>query len=382
MKIGVVSHLYPTQKNPTAGIFVKDELDFLSKYVDLSLISPVPTRYWFEKRYYLAGQTHYAVKRPLTFSFPRYFLQKLYPASMAYTLKKSGKVFFRDCDIIHAHNAFPEGVASVKAFGNRFPVMVTVHGSDINMFAVKPHLRFDILTALNSMKRVICVSNSLAVKLRELDVSTHIEMIPNGVNTDLFSPANRTDACKSLGLDPDRPRLIFVGNFIEVKGVEYLIRAMPVVMKEYPDCELILLGARPGSNDFNKYDKLIGSSNIKKAVKIVMMTPHDNLPSWMNASDLLVLPSIHEGFGLVAAEALACGLPVVATKSGGPEDIVTDGLGMLVPPKNHEALGEGIVNVLDGAGIVSSEMMVKSIKSRFSYDTISQKIVAVYKSIL
>ena len=70
MKIGVVSHLYPTQKNPTAGIFVKDELDFLSKYVELSLISPVPTRHWFEKRHLLA-QTLYPVKRPLTFSFPR-----------------------------------------------------------------------------------------------------------------------------------------------------------------------------------------------------------------------------------------------------------------------------------------------------------------------
>ena len=157
---------------------------------------------------------------------------------------------------------------------------------------------------------------------------------------------------------------------------------MPIVLKIYPDCELILLGARPGSKDITRYDKLIKSVGIEDIVKIVTIVPHKELPVWFRASDIMVLPSIHEGFGLVAAEALACGRPVVATKCGGPEDIVKEGLGILVPPGDFEALGEGIVSVLDGDEIISSTAMAQSIHDRFSYNIISRKIVSVYKDIL
>ena len=381
MRIGVVSHMFPTKQRPVFGSFIKDELDHLAKHVDIRLIAPVSTRYWFEGKNISPSETEYIVKRPLVFSFPRYFMQNLYPDSMAFTLKKSSRGFFEDCDIIHAHNAFPDCVASVKAFGNRFPVVVTVHGSDINMFAMKPNLQPVIVNALNKTSCIICVSASLKDKLHEIGVSSRCEVIPNGVNTELFTPGDRTEACRLLGLDPDRPRIIFVGNFTKIKGIEYLIQSMPVVLKEYPDCELILLGAQPGNTYLMKYNKLIESIGIKNAIRIVRTVPHENLPPWMQASDLLVLPSMSEGFGLVIAEALACGRPVVATKSGGPESIVEKGLGVLVTPGDYEALGNGILRVLDRKGILNSAAMVRSIKYRFSYDSISKKIVSVYNNI-
>ena len=381
MKIGVVSHMYPTKRRSSFGIFVKDELNYLAKYVEIRLIAPYPNQRWFQKDSKNTKEK-YPVIRPFTLSFPRFFMQKLYPASLAFTLRRFGREFFDNCDIIHAHNAFPEGVASVKAFGKRKPIIVTVHGSDVTVFAMKLNLRPDIVNSLNKVKNIICVSNYLSDKLKEIGVTSRIEIIPNGINTELFSPGDRTGACKLLGLDANRHRIIFVGNFVKVKGIEYLIQAMPAVLKKYPDCELVLLGARPDSKDFNKYKKHIASTGIRNYVRIVTIVPHEKLPLWMQASDLLVLPSINEGFGIVAAEALACGIPVVATKSGGPEDIVKDGLGVLVPPEDYELLGEGIVSVLDGTGILNSEAMVKSIKSRFSYDIISKKIIEVYTNSL
>jgi len=382
MRIGVVSHMFPTKQRPVFGSFVKDELDHLAKHVDIRLIAPVLTRYWFWKKNNFLSETEYIIKQPLTLSFPRYFLQKLNPDSMALTLKKSSRGFFEDCDIIHAHNAFPDGVASVKAFGNKFPVIITVHGSDVNMFAMKPTLQPDIVNSLNKTGLIICVSASLKDKLHEIGVTSRCEVIPNGVNTELFTPGDRTEACRLLGLDHDRPRIIFVGNFKKIKGVEYLIQSMPFVLKKYPDCELILLGAQPGNKYVMKYNKLIESIGIKNAIRIVRMVHHENLPPWMQASDLLVLPSISEGFGLVLAEALACGRPVVATMSGGPESIVEEGLGVLVTPGDHEALGNGILRVLDGKGILNSAALVRSIKYRFSYDSISKKIVSVYNNIM
>ncbi|MFC1489859.1 glycosyltransferase family 4 protein [Candidatus Latescibacterota bacterium] len=380
MKIGVVSHMFPSIQQPVFGSFVRNELDCLSKHVDIRLIAPVPLRHWF-KNMELPQGIEYPVKRPRTVSFPRFFMQRLYPRSMAVTLRKSAGNFFEDCDIIHAHNAFPDAVAAEKAFGGKFPIVVTVHGSDINMFAEKPNLRPDIVRALNKAECVICVSESLRKKLLEMGVRTNCEVIPNGVDTDLFAPGNRTEACGLLEFEPERPRILFVGNFVKVKGIEYLIRAMPTVLIKYPDCELVLLGAEPGSNTVKEYRTLIESAGISDSVRIEPRIPHGELSKRMHASDILVLPSLSEGFGLVAAEALACGIPVVATRCGGPESIVSDGLGFLVPPCDHEALGDGILRALDGSGLLNSAAMADSIHERFSLNTVTGRILEVYNRI-
>ncbi len=163
--------------------------------------------------------------------------------------------------------------------------------------------------------------------------------------------------------------------------MEYLIKAMPVVLEKYPGCELILLGAGTGRANRLCYDKYIEDAGVKDTVKIKERVPHEYFPPWVHASDLLALPSISEGFGLVAAESLACGRPVVSTISGGPEDIVGEGMGLLVPPKNPDALARAILKVLDGDGILNSEYLVESARSRFSYNIVTEKILEVYNEL-
>ncbi len=380
MKIGVVSHMFPTKHRPVFGGFVKDELDCLSGHSDIRLIAPVPMRNWFEDAIPLVVPS-YPVKRPRTLSFPRFFMQRMYPKSMAVTLKKAARGFFYSCDIIHAHNAFPDGAAAVAAFGGTYPVVVTVHGSDINLFAEKKNLRPGIVDTLNKAAAVICVSESLKTRLAELGVRTACEVIPNGIDTELFSPGNRTEACRELGFDPNRLRLLFVGNFVPVKGIEYLIRAMPAVLESYPGCELILLGAEPGSDAVKPYRAMIEDAGIGNAVRIEPRVPHEALPVRMRAADVLVLPSVSEGFGLVAAEAISCGIPVVVTRSGGPESIVTDGLGYLVPPREHMALAKGILRALDGKEIKNPAALADSVRQRFSMDDVCARILGVYERV-
>ena len=381
MKIGVVSVLYPSTRNPTSGIFVKEELDSLSRNVEIKLIAPLPNQHWFRESRIKTANTVYPVVRPFTIAFPRWFMQKYYPSSMAFTLRRVGTEFFDGCDIVHAHFAFPEGVAVVKAFAERFPILITVHGGDINYFAMKPDLKPDIVQALNAAKRIICVSKSLVKTLKGLGVTSETVVIPNGIYTTHLTPGSKINASELLGLEPRRPRILYAGNFVVVKGVEYLIQAMTEVLKVIPDCELVLLGARPGKVDRSRYKRYIESSGVEHAVKIVERVPHDELPHWIHASDLLALPSIREGFGLVAVEALACGRPVVSTRSGGPEDIVVKGTGLLVPPKNPEALSEALLKVLGGDGILSPESLAESARSRFLYEIVTDKIVNVYKDI-
>ena len=382
MLIGVLSTVFPTRRNPTAGIFVKEELEALSGFVDVRLLAPLPNQHWISALGSTPVHTLYPVFRPFTLAFPRFFLQHCYPASLAFTLRLRGSRFFRGCDVIHAHNAFPEGVAAVRAFGHDRPVVVTVHGSDINHFAMKPSLKPDIVTALNASAHIICVSGSLAVTLRSIGVTTETTVIPNGINTTMLHPGDKAEATHLLGLDPSRKRILFAGNFVPVKGVEYLIKAMPTVLAEYPGCELVLLGASSVTAGRQVYAGAISEEGIGKTVRIVERVPHDHLPSWIHASDLLALPSLNEGFGLVAAEALACGRPVVATLSGGPEDIVEEGTGVLVPPRDPEALARGMVRVLNGEGIDGPEELAMSARRRFSYERVAERITEVYTAVL
>jgi len=384
LSVGVVSTVFPTAANPVAGIFVKEELDHLSDLADIRLLAPLPNQHWWkEVRSRKEGPgTPYPVVRPFTLAFPRWFMQRLYPSSLAVTLRKFGGALFDGCHIVHAHNAFPEGCAAVKAFARDVPVIVTVHGSDVNHFAMKPNLRPGIVGALNACSRIISVSAALASTLKRIGVTTETVVIPNGVDTATLGPGEKGAAAESLGLDPARPRLLFAGNFVPVKGIDCLIDAMPAVLDRFPGCELVLLGASPGIKDRGKYRERIAGAGVERAVIIRDRVPRERFPAWVHACDLLVLPSIREGFGLVAAEALACGRPVVSTFSGGPEDIVLEGMGELVEPKNPDALAGAIVRVLHGSDIMDAGKLAASAVERFSYGNVAKRIYEVYESVV
>jgi len=222
----------------------------------------------------------------------------------------------------------------------------------------------------------------LRKKLIDIGVHTPMTVIPNGIDVTVLRPGDKTEASKRLGLDADSRRLLFVGNFVPVKGIEYLLQAFPAVRDEFPDCELVLLGADPGKGDKTRYSSLIDSAGIRDCIRIVDRLPHDLLPLWMHASDVLVLPSLNEGFGLVAAEALGCGRPVVSTRSGGPEDIVMQGTGKLVEPADAEALAQALISVLYGEGIGDAESLSHYARTKFSYETVTGMILDVYRNVL
>ncbi|MBN1291034.1 MAG: glycosyltransferase family 4 protein [Candidatus Latescibacteria bacterium] len=379
MRIGIVSHLYPCKHEPISGIYVKEELESISGYVDLVVIAPLPNQHWFGEIHKFVESYGYYVFRPFVVAFPRWFMQPYYPASMAYTLKRHSNLF-DGCSLIHVHTAFPDGVAAVNTFAKRFPVIVTVHGSDINYFAMKPGLSNAITGSLNRASHIICVSKALEQKIKKLGVSTKTSVIPNGIDTKIFSGGSKENACRKLGLNMSRKRILYAGNFVPVKGVEYCIKALPKILKEYPDIELILLGAKPGTKDKIRYLHVINKAGVGDSVYIHDRVPKEQLPQWFHASDIVVMPSLHEGFGLVAAEALACGRPVVATRSGGPEDIIEDGLGLLVPPRDSSALGDAVIRVLSGKNISGPDKLSDSARRRFSYDGIAQQIVKVYNN--
>ena len=253
MKVGIISHLYPGKREPMSGIYVKEELESISDYVDIVVLAPLPNQQWFGEVRRFKETYGYDVIRPFVLAFPRWFMQSFYPVSMAYILKRFNRLF-DGCSLIHVHTAFPDGVAAITAFARKFPVVITVHGSDINYFAIKPHLNRDIVDSLNQASHIICVSKALETKVRKLGVVTDTSVIHNGIDVTLFFSGSKESACRILGLNALQHRILFAGILFLSKVWNICIKAMPKVLKEYPAAELILLGAKPGTNDKKKYE--------------------------------------------------------------------------------------------------------------------------------
>ncbi|MGI9579180.1 MAG: glycosyltransferase, partial [Microthrixaceae bacterium] len=188
----------------------------------------------------------------------------------------------------------------------------------------------------------ICASNPVEaeelVRLYGADPS-RIELVPPGVDHAFFSPGDRTGARAGLGLD-DRPTMLFVGRIQPLKGLAVAVEALGLVKRG--DARLVVVGgpSGPGGDaEFDRVNKLISERGLRDRVTFVDPQPHHALSTLYRSADAVVVPSRSESFGLVALEAAACGVPVVAAAVGGLRTLVDDGrTGYLVDPADPSAM--------------------------------------------
>ena len=183
--------------------------------------------------------------------------------------------------------------------------------------------------------------------------ASRVAVIPCGVDTDLFTAGDPVTAREALGLDPG-PLLLYVGRIAPIKGLETLLDAIGCLRGRGIAARLAVVGGETDEPvDGHEADvrRRVSALGLGAAVTFVGAQPQDRLRDWYVAADVTVLPSYYESFGMVALEAMACGSPVVASRVGGLQSTVRDGLtGLLVPEGDPCALAETIERVLgDGA---------------------------------
>jgi glycosyltransferase involved in cell wall biosynthesis len=260
-------------------------------------------------------------------------------------------------DLVHTHLYAANQVGRVAARLRRLPVLSTYHDADYEpiVCAGNPGLSrttqlllqlLDIASVVLSRARIVAVSDYVAASVqRRLRVpASRTTVIHNGVDTTLFRPDmhERAKTRTQLGLSASRRVLICVGRMTPQKGQTTLIRAMARVRRSLPESQLLLVG-EGGSRPDN--EALSGRLALTEAISF--LGARWDVADLLRASDLLVLPSLHEGFGLVLAEALATGLPVVAARIGPVPEVVThQTTGLLVPPSDPEALAGAILELL------------------------------------
>jgi len=281
-------------------------------------------------------------------------------------------------DLIHAHFAWPSGYAGAKLKEKyNIPLIITAHGYDIYDLPFRNELlRKKVEYALNSADCVITVSNSNLKYINKLNIKTSVKIIPNGFRSDLFYPIPKDRARKKLNLSINKKIILNVGNLVEVKGHEYLILAIKEILKRRKDVMCIIVG----SGELKKgLEKLVKKLNLQDHIKFVGAKPHEEIPLWMNACDVFVLPSSKESFGIVQIEAMACGKPIVATHNGGSEEIIKEKTGILVEPRNPKQLKEALNKALDKEW--NGQKIVEYSK-RFSWEEIVKKILDIYRETL
>jgi glycosyltransferase involved in cell wall biosynthesis len=283
-------------------------------------------------------------------------------------------------DLIHAHFTYPDGVAAVR-LGRRYriPVVITEQVPWGPWLERQPWIRRQMTWAGRSVDAHIAISRSVRQQIQHhTGRPDKIRVIPDGVDGSEFPLANGRH-----GARPDT--ILYVGHINEVKGVDVLLGAMRLLVARRPSARLVLVGAtfyRAKRLLGERMRALAGELGIAEHVEFAGPQPHDELIRHMHESSVLVLPSRAESFGCVLVEALACGRPVVATRCGGPEDIVNDSVGRLVPPADERSLAEAILDVLSRPERFDPARLRSYALQNFSWDRVAARTAGVYGEVL
>jgi glycosyltransferase involved in cell wall biosynthesis len=355
--------------------FNKNQVGMLKDWYEVDVIAPIP---WPKKlRRNIPEQSNIDgmnIYHPVYWYLPkiareangRFFLNSIHREATRLHCKHA-------YDIVYASWLFPDGWAASRLARNwNVPFFVKVHGSDVNLLQAGTEIANKSLEVVASAEKVICVSNSLKERLVDLGAGPEkLTVLYNGIDHRVFHPISQKKARKDLGLDEERRIILFVGNLKKEKGLGELAEAFKLLKKEVPNALLAVIGTGPFARTFRK--SLDRSGCLKETV-FAGNLPAGQVAQWMNAADVVCLPSYMEGIPNVVLEALACGKPVLATEVGGLPEVrsrVSEGL-ELVPPRNHMALFPGLLRLLNGrvecagAGINSWQENVAELRDLFN----------------
>lgn len=281
-------------------------------------------------------------------------------------------------DIVHAHYAIPHALCSIvgKQMTNiDYKIVTTLHGTDITVLGQDPSLAQAIKFGIEKSDVVTAVSNSLANETYELiSPNKEIKTVYNFIDERNFYKQDFSHLKSQFGIKPNEKVVIHVSNFRAVKRVEDVIYTFNKIRTEIP-AKLLLVGDGP---EITKINKLVDDLHLKDYV--LFLGKQENLEELYSVSDLFLLVSEKESFGLVALEAMACGVPCIGTNVGGiPEVIENEVTGYICELGNIEQLADRSLKILQDESLHNyfSENSMNIAKDKFS----AQQIVLQYEDI-
>ncbi|MFN0185528.1 MAG: glycosyltransferase [Aquabacterium sp.] len=344
MRLLIVTNLFGYPWDPARGTFNQQQFDRLAQQLDLRVLAAVP---WPE-----------AVRRPLQYlsaardgrrrwPYVDYFIY-WYPPGFArfmhgwcflasLLLQRPWTLWRGGWDVLMGSWGYPDAVATgVVARWLGRPYVMKVHGTDVNDYLRMPDRRRAILKAAVGSQGVLCPSDAIGDQLRQAGLPPdQVHVVRNGVDIRRFHPGSKVDARQALGMDPADPVILFVGNLKVSKGCLDLVDAFASLDRVGDRAVLLVAGSGQAQAEMLRRAEVHG---VGHRVRFLGSIDHDQIPTCYAAADLLCLPSHAEGLPNVVLEAMACGLPVVATQVGGVAEVLPVFAGVLVPVGQPAAL--------------------------------------------
>lgn len=379
MNILFISSIFPEATHAARGTFNFELCAALQNAgAEVKVIAPQPwpevvkDKFNGNKR----GATDSIIQQGLEVHYPTYWyppkiLRGQYGRYYWNSIKQTVHATLQDWtpDFVLSYWAHPDGEAGVRASElTGAPCAVIIGGSDVLILPDSPARKQSVINALTQSDAVITISKGLAEAVKGLGISEErILPIYQGVDTNQFQPEDKRVARSWLGLDPERPLLLWVGRMVPVKNLEMLINACEHKANRGDDFVLCLLGDGPLRPHLEKMVKEKGLDDI---ISFIGSVSHKDLPSWYQAADLTVLCSHSEGLPNVLRESVACGTPFVSTDVGSITEISDSSYAMLTEPGNGQDLFQAIDTVLYGS--YQEEALLAPVRS---WDDMAQEIL-------
>ena len=311
---------------------------------------------------------------------PDYPLFKYQPYELALSSRLVDVIQNAQIDVLHVHYAIPHAYAAYMAkkmlldIGIQIPIVTTLHGTDITLVGSHPFYRPAVTFSINNSDRVTAVSESLKQDtLRLFDIKTKIDVIPNFIDTEKINRVGKPCE-RSLLAQKEEKILTHISNFRPLKRVMDVIKIFEGLSPEI-DCKLMMVGEGPEKVKAIEYVENAGLED-----KILFLGNSNEIDKILCYSDLFLLPSEKESFGLSALEAMAHGVPVISSNAGGISEVNIDGVsGYLADIGDVDTMVVRAKELLSNDELHSQfKKQAKQQASKFSLEKIIGKYETIY----
>ncbi|MDX1470083.1 MAG: N-acetyl-alpha-D-glucosaminyl L-malate synthase BshA [Flavobacteriaceae bacterium] len=278
---------------------------------------------------------------------PEYPLFHYQPYELALSSKLVNIVKQYEIDVLHVHYAIPHAYAAYMAKkmlevdGIRLPIVTTLHGTDITLVGSHPFYKPAVTFSINHSDAVTSVSESLKEDtLRLFNITREIDVVPNFIDLKRYKP-EFTD-CERGMMATDEERIVtHISNFRKVKQIPSVIKIFYNIQKQIP-AKLMMVGEGPEREPAERLCTELGIKN-----KVLFFGNSNEIDKILCFSDLFLLPSVSESFGLAALEAMASGVPVISSNAGGIPEVNIEGVtGYLSDYENVDEMSKNAVKIL------------------------------------
>lgn len=374
MRILICANGYNDYGNSRVNVFALDQAKALRDYghdvrlVSIDLRSIRKKRNWHQNRYELEGIKCFTVN---------YFCGNISPLLLRWIGSKGARrVFDMACDdgwnpdILHAHFTVIGYCFADIAKQFNVPFVITEHSSALNKEEISKKTKKIATYAYLNADTLIAVSNALACSInRHLGIESIV--VPNVLDIQSFSLES------APLLSKDKTTFVTAANLIEQKGIDLLIDAFSKLKDNY--AILYIFGDGPMKR---KLEEQIEQLGFTERVYFMGHCSRSELFQMYSIADCFVLPSLSETFGVAYIEAMATGLPVIATCCGGPEDFIIPSVGKLIPKGDVEGLTQAMEQICEDTETYDREKIKDFAFSHFGPETIATSLTQVYKEIL